>query len=76
MRDNLIHPGDPVVTGRVFRGISGMTLHEAGFDVTINAGPLPWEDMECFGPGSGKIWVIYPGEHIYPMDEKIQVWPH
>lgn len=22
-----------------------------------------------------QLWIIYPGEHKYPADEKIQVWP-
>jgi len=21
------------------------------------------------------LWVIYPGEHTYPVDERISVWP-
>ena len=22
-----------------------------------------------------RLWIIYPGEHQYPVDEKLEVWP-
>jgi hypothetical protein len=48
-----------------------------GVEVKLSEAPSPTRSMrtaiECLS--LDHLWVIYPGEHAYPVDGKITVWP-